>query len=388
MAASHVNWPEVLRTTMNQNRLFQLVISRPLATHGVSKVTAKPVDVKDRALFQWTSRRGDQEFHENVTGQVVFDRVQQLLGRVYGDLHWFADDGDYTVRYREGSAAQVKRKPPTKRPPSTSHNRTRQYILPSDRPVPFLQEIGVMLPDGRIKPTMFHKFRQINRYLEFVRDVFDELPSDRPIRVIDFGCGKSYLTFAIHHYLTAIRHRAVDIVGLDLKESVIADCQAIARKLQCEGLRFETGQIKGYQTTDDVDLAISLHACDTATDDALRQAIDWNSRVIFAVPCCQHEIARLLPRSTLPGMTEYGLIQERFAALATDALRARYLEAQGYRTQVIEFIETEHTPKNILLRAVRRANTPEEQQSRESSYRQLLTDLGLTTWHLDPGRDG
>ncbi|OYW11638.1 MAG: SAM-dependent methyltransferase, partial [Planctomycetales bacterium 12-60-4] len=205
------------------------------------------------------------------------------------------------------------------------------------------------------------------------------------LRVVDFGCGKSYLTFAVHHYLTAIRHREVDIVGLDRKTDVVTHCADISERLGCRGLRFEPGEIHTYTPAGAVHLAISLHACDTATDDALASALRWQSEVIFAVPCCQHEIAALLPETTLPGLTGYGLLKDRFAAMATDALRARYLETQGYRTQVVEFIETEHTPKNVLLRAVRRELSTEELADRQSKYASLKHDLGIAAWHLDRG---
>ncbi len=378
-----IDWREVLTNTVREDRLAQLVVSRPIEPSAVTKGVARPIEQGGRRKYQWTVRRGAQEFHENLTGDELLARVQQVLGPKFADLHWFADDGDYTVRHKGGTQWQVKRKPPSKRTVEPTHNRKRRYLLAEDRPCPFLIEIGVMLPEGRVKPSMYAKFRQINRYLEFVHDIYDELPAEGPIRVVDFGCGKSALTFALHHYFTQIRRREVDIVGLDRKAEVVADCIAIAQRLELTGLRFEPGEIATYRPPAGVDLAISLHACDTATDDALRSALAWESRVIFAVPCCQHELARLLPESTLPGLLGYGLCREHFAALATDALRARYLETRGYRTQVVEFIETEHTPKNILLRAVRHAASSTDLTEKRRAYHEYRRALGIGAWHLD-----
>ncbi len=380
-----IDWQQMLATTVSEGRLVQLVVSRPVAASTVTKATVRPIDLQGQAQYQWTIRRGAQEFHENLSPEELLARVRTVVGPKYADLHWFADDGDYTVRQKGAGPWQVQRRPATKRAAPSTHNRPRRHLIPDDRPCRFLQEVGVMLPDGRVKPSMYHKFRQINRYLEFLHDVYDDLPAEGTLRVVDFGCGKSHLTFAVHHYLTAIRRRDVEIIGLDRKADVVAHCAEIAQKLACRGLRFEPGEIHTYQPAGPVHLAISLHACDTATDDALASALRWRSQVIFAVPCCQHELARLLPESTLPGMTGYGLLLDRFAAMATDALRARYLETQGYRTQVVEFIETEHTPKNVLLRAVRREYSAAELAERQTDYAKLKSDLGVAAWRLDAG---
>ncbi|MDX1967229.1 MAG: SAM-dependent methyltransferase [Planctomycetaceae bacterium] len=381
---SAIDWQERLAATVAEGRLVQLVVSRPVAASAVTKATVRPIDLHGQPKYQWTIRRGAQEFHENLSPEELLSRVNSVVGPKYADLHWFAEDGDYTVRQKGAGQWQVQRKPATKRVAPEPHNRSRKYLIPDDRPCRFLQEVGVMLPDGRVKPSMYHKFRQINRYLEFLHDVYDDLPAEETLRVVDFGCGKSYLTFAVHHYLTTIRRRNVEIIGLDRKADVVAHCSQIAQKLECRGLRFEPGEIHTYQPSGPVHLAISLHACDTATDDALASALRWQSQVIFAVPCCQHELARLLPESTLPGLNGYGLLRDRFAAMATDALRARYLETQGYRTQVVEFIETEHTPKNVLLRAVRRDYTVAELTQRRSDYVELKSNLGVGAWRLDP----
>ena len=213
---------------------------------------------------------------------------------------------------------------------------------------------GVQTPDGRVTRARFDKFRQINRYLEFIEDVIDELPKDRTIRIIDFGCGKSYLTFAMYYYLHELQHRDIQVTGLDLKTDVIRHCNELAEKLGYDRLKFERGDISTYEGTDVADMVVTLHACDLATDYALDKAVKWGARVILAVPCCQHELNRQIKCDPLKPVLKYGIIKERVAALLTDALRANLLEQQGYETQILEFIDMEHTPKNLLIRAVKK----------------------------------
>jgi SAM-dependent methyltransferase len=235
-----------------------------------------------------------------------------------------------------------------------------------------------MTAGGQVRRSMMHKFRQINRFLELVDDIVPSLETGRELRVVDFGCGKSYLTFALHHLLTAIHGRAVRIIGLDRKSDVVRHCAEIAGRLECRGLEFREGDIAGHQESEPVDLAVSLHACDTATDDALAQALRWQSRVILAVPCCQHELARSMASRELAALSRHGILHERFAALATDALRALVLEISGYSTQVVEFIDLEHTAKNVLIRAVRRdRDDPSLRDARLAEYKALLQALGI-----------
>ena len=237
---------------------------------------------------------------------------------------------------------------------SLSHNRTKKYVLQEGVPVPFLVDLGVMTAEGKVVKSRYDKFRQINRFLEFIEDVIDELPKDRTIRIIDFGCGKSYLTFAMYYYLHELQHRDIQVTGLDLKTDVIQHCNELAEKLGYDRLKFERGDISTYEGTDVADMVVTLHACDLATDYALDKAVKWGARVILAVPCCQHELNRQIKCDPLKPVLKYGIIKERVAALLTDALRANLLEQQGYETQILEFIDMEHTPKNLLIRAVKK----------------------------------
>ncbi|HEY4258538.1 MAG TPA: SAM-dependent methyltransferase [Schlesneria sp.] len=377
---------ESLSSTLQDGSFLRLTLSQPMQpmTGAAPKVTVRPVLLRDETKYQWIARIGSQEHHENLSEEELQKRVESVFCTSFADAHLFTKVEDLAFkRHRSGQVRFKKSKPTLKPSTDLSHNREKQYLIPVGVPCPFLVEIGVMLPNGQIKSAMYHKFRQINRYLEFVEDLMPNLPSEGTLHVVDFGCGKSYLTFALHHLLTRIHRREVNIVGLDLKQDVIADCSRIAKILGCGGLRFEVGRIESFQPTEHVHLAVSLHACDTATDDAIAGAIRWQSDAILAVPCCQHELNNILDKAVMPGLTDYGIFRERFAAMATDALRGRLLDVQGYRTQILEFIELEHTPKNVLLRAIRSPATAETQSAAQQRYDSLKSDLAITTWHLE-----
>jgi SAM-dependent methyltransferase len=277
----------------------------------------------------------------------------------------------------------VHRGRPTRSAVPLEHNRVKSHVLSEHEPVPFLVEIGVMTPAGKVKASKQAKFRQINRFLEMVNDVISHLPPSGELRVVDFGSGKSYLTFALHHLITHVHRRTVHILGLDRQAHVIADCQRIAKKLGCAGLEFRVGEIGNEPLEGTVDLAVSLHACDTATDDALARAVAWRAAVILAVPCCQHELARKIHMLQLAAVHHQGILHAQFASLATDALRAQALEACGYKTQVLEFIELEHTSKNLLLRAVRRPGPSGADEGAAQAYRALKQSLELDEIAVD-----
>lgn len=345
-----------------------------------SKLTVRPIELSGARQYQLAERRGKQEFHLNLTADELLTRITAEFGERFEQADLFTPDADYSARVIRKDVVRLTKRKPSKSAPPLTHDRRKQYLIPEGRPCPFLTEIGVMTPAGQVKAAKQAKFRQVNRFLEFVDDVLPELPPQGVLRVIDFGCGKSYLTFALHYLLTELRGRVVEVIGLDLKSEVVRDCQRIAEKLGCRGLRFEVGDIAGYAATGPVDMSVSLHACDTATDAAIAQAVRWHAKVILAVPCCQHEIFGLISDDSLPGLLRHGILKERFAALATDALRAALLEAVGYRTQVVEFIDLEHTPKNLLLRSVRTDRPSSESRER---YEQLKAQLGLRDFTLE-----
>ena len=261
-----------------------------------------------------------------------------------------------------------------------SHNRVKKYILEEGKVVPFLVDLGVMTKEGKIVQSRYDKFRQINRFLEFIEDILPELAKDREVTILDFGCGKSYLTFAMYYYLNQLKNYNVRIIGLDLKKDVIRNCNELSKKYGYEKLLFLEGDIASYEGVDAVDMVVTLHACDTATDYALYKAIKWGAGVILSVPCCQHEMNKTLHIEGMESITQYGLIKERTAALFTDAMRANLLESRGYKTQILEFIDMEHTPKNILIRGVKQSKQtflPEKWEEYENVAKMLHSDITL-----------
>ena len=235
---------------------------------------------------------------------------------------------------------------------SLSHNRTKKYVLQEGVPVPFLVDLGVMTAEGKVVKSRYDKFRQINRFLEFIEDVLPNLDPNRTNTIIDFGCGKSYLTFAMYYYLHVLKKYPIRVIGLDLKKDVIALCNRLSKKFGFGNLTFLHGDIAGYEGVDQVDMVVTLHACDTATDYALAKAVKWGAKVILSVPCCQHEVNKQIQNDLLSTVLQYGLLKERMSALLTDGIRGQLLEMSGYRTQILEFIDMEHTPKNIMIRAI------------------------------------
>ena len=338
---------ELLDRLFDEGQLTRAVLSKPRGSGVAARVTVEPVDVRGAAAFRFTTQLTDKATHRNLQAGAARERVETLIAD-YGQALLQSAEADWQIL-----GEKVLRRPPTRPAVSRRHDRRKQYVLEEGTPVPFLVELGVMTPAGQVRKSRYDKFRQVNRFLELVNDVVPSLPSRGSLRVVDFGCGKSYLTFALHHLLTSVHGREVELVGLDLKRDVIETCSALADRLGVAGLRFQLGAIEGFDAGDDVNLVVSLHACDTATDAALAQAVRWNADVILAVPCCQKEAYGQLHSDLLAPLLRHGLARERFAALLTDALRAQLLELAGYRTQLVEFIKLEHTPKNVLIRAVR-----------------------------------
>lgn len=346
-----------LRTVLedNLNSEFLLaVLSNPRRADGPNKVRIRPVRYKDRHVYQFEAFCGTQVFHQNLEKEEACGKILEYMEN-FRQMQLETQSAAVSALVSKKGKVTVKKKlrARKKAPAATDHNRKKHYILEEGIPVPFLQDLGVMTAEGKIVRTKFDKFRQINRFLEFIQDVLPKLPREREIRILDFGCGKSYLTFAMYYYLHELQGLDVRILGLDLKEDVIRACNQLSQRYGYEKLRFLEGNIADYTGADEVDMVVTLHACDTATDFALAKAVGWKAKVILSVPCCQHELNGQMENELLRPILQYGLIKERLAALVTDGLRAQYLEREGYDVQVLEFIDMEHTPKNILLRAVR-----------------------------------
>ena len=359
---------QALELFLNES-LERILMSNPTDSGKISRSRIRPLFMKGRLVFQAEEQAGKQAFHRNLDRDEAADYVTGLLDGSFRQaeiasglgkaLILVSRKGKVTVKVKQNprparilSAGNLASREP-ERAVLLSHNRKKHYILEEGIPVPFLVDLGVMTKEGRVVNSRYDKYRQINRFLEFIEDILPNLDQDRESTIIDFGCGKSYLTFAMYYYLKELKGYPVRIIGLDLKEDVIEHCSRLGRQYGYEGLSFCHGDIASFEGVEKVDMVVTLHACDLATDYALEKAVNWGARVILSVPCCQHELNGQMENSLLRPVLQYGLIKERMAALYTDAIRAQVLEYRGYRTQILEFIDMEHTPKNILIRAVR-----------------------------------
>lgn len=373
---------------------IRAVISNPRGKEGIIKVKVRPLEKKGKLLFQFESFTEKQAFHRNLEKGEAAEQILAYMEQ-FRQMQIETVDEECTVLISKKGKVTVRRKKRGVKAQAAdlSHNRKKHYILEEGIPVPFLRDLGVMTEDGKIVRTKTDKFRQINRFLEFIEDILPQLERGRELTILDFGCGKSYLTFAMYYYLHELKNYDIRIVGLDLKEDVIEHCAGLAKKYGYEKLSFLVGDIADYEGVDQVDMVVTLHACDTATDHALAKAVGWNAKVILSVPCCQHELNAQLSGTAgtdadsrevdapacqaaemLAPVLDYGLLRERFAALVTDGLRAKYLESTGYETQVLEFIDMEHTPKNILLRAVKKSTVSRDTADNRGPAKQSKAD--------------
>ncbi len=344
------------------------------------KVSLRPLKLKGNLVYQVTYHYTQREIHENLTGEEGEKLILELLGEVFRQGHFFTPSADWQVLVSKKGAIKLLEHLPSRQVEELDldHNRAKQYILQEGTPDAFLVELGVMNRSGKVLAKRYHKFRQLNKYLEIVADCIPFLLRDRklPLRIVDFGSGKAYLTFALYHYLVEQLKLDVQIIGLDLKEDVVTFCNNMATKLEYGQLEFFHQDIRDFQAPGPVDFVVSLHACDVATDYALAQAAQWGAQVILSVPCCQHEIFAQLDHGRHPALLEHGILKERVAALLTDAARAKLLEIEGYEVRVMEFIDLEHTPKNLLIRAFQQPKSGNHQAIRD--YAQFKEFWGIT----------
>ena len=364
---------ELLHKYINEN-LIQLILSNPRKKEDGLKVHIRPIELKGEVIFQASQYIGTKVYHHNLSRLETIEQVQEWIEQ-YNQLETTNTCGQAHVLISKKGKITIKEKGNTGcvKQQDLSHNRKKNYILNPEKKVEFLVDLGVQTKEGKIVHSQYDKFRQINRFLEFIEDILPQLPKEREISILDFGCGKSYLTFAMYYYLKVLKGYAVKITGLDLKEDVIAHCNQLAEKYGYKELRFYVGDIAKYEGASQVDMVVTLHACDTATDYALDKAVRWGASVILSVPCCQHELNAQIENEILEPVLKYGLIKERMAALFTDALRAEILESKGYEVQILEFIDMEHTPKNILIRAVKGSG-----KKKTENYGSLMEFLHVT----------
>lgn len=334
----------------------RLIISNPASKQQeYKKITAE----KKKTGYQISKYTEKQVFHENLSFSDTAEKCAALVHGAFKQVNGFSEEKEHILLISKKGECHYTVKGGSGKKVDTDHNRQKNYILAEGVSVPPLIDMGVFTKDGKVINSMYRKYKQINRFLETVDDEISGFKADT-LNVIDFGCGKSYLTFVLYYYLTEIKGIKVNMIGLDLKKDVIEKCNLASQKYGYDGLCFELGDINGYKAPFEVDMVVTLHACDTATDFALYNAVNWGARMIFSVPCCQHELNGQIKPASLDILSRYGIIQERFCALATDAVRGNILEYCGYKTQIMEFIDLDHTPKNILIRAVKRPSTPEK----------------------------
>ena len=360
------------------DKLIDMVISgqKNKSEDKAVKVRIRPVILKNEIEYQVSEFVGRKVLHSNHSAADVKKKIIDYMTEDFKQAQINMTDAAATIlssksktltcKYKKAGQLKVQR--------DLSHNRTKKYIIQEGKPVAFMIDLGVMGQDGKIIRTRYDKFRQINRFLEYIEDILPKLDKERELTIIDFGCGKSYLTFAMYYYLKELKGYNIRIIGLDLKADVIEHCNELRTRYGYDKLDFYVGDIATYKDVDKVDMVVTLHACDTATDYALAKAVKWGAEVILSVPCCQHEANRTIKSDILSPVMDYGILKERMAAIVTDAARAKLLTANGYDTQILEFIDMEHTPKNLLIRAVK--SSKEDISAREKT-KDMLEALNL-----------
>lgn len=372
------NLRNIIEENVANTSLIYAVFASPInkSENKYKKITVKPISSNDKVIYQLEKFTDKQAFHENLELSSIVDKILDLV-ELFKNINIFTVDADYQVLVSKKGDVRIVKLSPTKTMSISSHNKTKKYIIPDNEPCDFLIELGVMNKDAKVLAKKYDKFKQINKFLEIVDDAVTKafpVSDTAPIKIIDFGCGKAYLTFALYYYFNKIKKIDVQIVGLDLKKEVIDFCNGVAQKLNYSKLKFENGDIKNYNTNQAVDMVVTLHACDNATDAALVKAIKWNTNIILSVPCCQHEFFDKIDNNNLEPMLKHGLIKERLSSLVTDSLRSLFLETKGYKVQLIEFVDMEHTPKNILIRATK-SNISEEAINEYENFKKF--------WSLD-----
>lgn len=360
------------------DKLIDMVISgqKNKSEDKAVKVRIRPVILKNEIEYQVSEFVGRKVLHSNHSAADVKKKIIDYMTEDFKQAQINMTDAAATIlssksktltcKYKKAGQLKVQR--------DLSHNRTKKYIIQEGKPVAFMIDLGVMGQDGKIIRTRYDKFRQINRFLEYIEDILPKLDKERELTIIDFGCGKSYITFAMYYYLKELKGYNIRIIGLDLKADVIVHCNELRTRYGYDKLDFYVGDIATYKDVDKVDMVVTLHACDTATDYALAKAVKWGAEVILSVPCCQHEANRTIKSDILSPVMDYGILKERMAAIVTDAARAKLLTANGYDTQILEFIDMEHTPKNLLIMAVK--SSKEDISAREKT-KDMLEALNL-----------
>lgn len=359
---------------------YKIILSNKASKENeFNKVVITKKVIKNTPMYQIEKFTETQAFHININEADLEKILNEYLDVQYKQLNAWGEEYEFSLKItKKGKVlTNIKMNSPSNKPMcSTTHNTKKNYLLKEGTYIPPLVDLGVFTKEGKVVNSKYDKYKQINRFLEIVDDSLKNYTSDT-IRIIDFGCGKSYLTFVLYYYLVEIKKLNVHITGLDLKKKVIEDCNIIAKKYGYANLEFKLGNINSYKHPTEVDMVVTLHACDTATDYALFNAICWNAKIILSVPCCQHELNKQINSNNLNLITKYGIIKERTSALLTDAIRANMLEYCGYNTQILEFIDIEHSPKNLPIRAIKGNVSTKKKQNSLKEVNQIIDEFNL-----------
>lgn len=372
---------DLLKNTIENETLIKLSFGDlRRKSNPFKKAILRPVLLQGELCYQMEYHTQNKVTHKNLKKEQCLEVCTELITDLFKQMNLFSVDADYQILASNPDKPRILKKTATKTMPGLSHNYEKQYIIPDHVPCDFLIRLGVMDQSGQVIQKHYAKFRQINRFLEIVSDVLDYLPhKTESLRIVDFGCGKAYLTFALYYYLKLQSEKAVEIIGLDLKEDVIDFCNRVAQDLNYEGLHFLKGDIAAYSEQGKADMVVTLHACDTATDYALMKAVGWDASVILSVPCCQHELFSQISNELHNPILKHGILNERFCSILTDGLRGLKLDELGYDVSMIEFTSLEHTSKNIMIRAVK---TGKKSSAAGEEYRRLKE-----YWHVNPTID-
>ena len=358
--------------------LIKAVISNKLNKEvEYNKINITLKEKNNSEYYQIEKFTDKQVFHENIEKHILRDKVLEYLSKDYKQLSAWCSEKTFDMKIsKKGKVLLSKKKSNNNAVVNRSHNKEKQYILKEGMVIEPLIDLGVFTKEGKVVKSRYDKYKQINRFIEIIDDEIKNQDINE-LTILDFGCGKSYLTFVLYYYFVKIKNINVKMIGLDLKEDVIKKCNEIAKRYNYENLHFELGDINGFKYNNNVDMVITLHACDTATDYALYNAVKWNAKMIFSVPCCQHEFNSQIKSKDLSIITRYGIIQERVSALMTDAVRGNLLEAAGYKTQLLEFIDIAHSPKNILIRASKSNISKEKKEKALIEVNNLIKEFNL-----------
>ena len=358
--------------------ILKLVISNKVNKNvKYNKITFTLKVNNKKEYYQIEKYTDKQVFHENINKDILEEKVLEYLLENYKQLSAWSKDYNFDLKIsKKGKIFLKKKKSDNKNIIKKSHNKEKNYILKEGMIIEPLIDLGVFTKEGKVVNSKYDKYKQINRFVEIIDDEIKK-NDYKELTILDFGCGKSYLTFVLYYYFVEIKKINVKMIGLDLKEDVIKKCNDIAKRYNYDNLHFELGDINGFKYNNKVDMVITLHACDTATDYALYNAIKWNTKMIFSVPCCQHELNHQMKAESLKILTRYGIIQERVAALMTDSVRANLLECVGYKTQLLEFIDIAHSPKNILIRASKGKISNEKREKSLNEVKDLMKEFNF-----------